>query len=65
MKKKIILISGVLISIAVIVYYLAILRDSYPISTTGVLYVVNKGGSTISVFDLAKGKLIKELIIEI
>ncbi|MFT6128270.1 MAG: YVTN family beta-propeller protein [Flavobacteriaceae bacterium] len=40
-------------------------QPAYTIKTEGILYVVNKGSKSITIFDLFKGKQIKELPIEI
>ncbi len=57
--KLIVFIGSGLILLCTAVYFIK--QPAYTIKTEGILYVVNKGNKSITVFDLQKGKEIKEL----
>ena len=63
MRKLIAAIFG-FIFLSVVAFYF-IKQPSYTIKTDGILYVVNKASSSITIFDLFEGKQIKELFVEI
>jgi YVTN family beta-propeller protein len=63
-KLKLVVIIFVLIFISFSAVYF-IKQPTYTIKTTGTLYVVNKVSNSIVIFDLLKGKEIKELSIEV
>ena len=61
--KLIALIFGLIFLSLLAIYFIK--QPSYKIKTDGILYVVNKASSSITIFDLFEGKQIKELPIEI
>lgn len=61
--KLIGIIFGLIILSIGAVYFIK--KPSYTIKTEGILYVVNKGSKSITIFDLFEGNQIKELAIEI
>ena len=61
---KIIVIIFGLICLGLGAFYF-IKQPAYTIKTEGILYVVNKGSKSITIFDLFEGKQIKELSIEL
>jgi YVTN family beta-propeller protein len=61
---KLILIIFVLIFLSFGVVYFT-KQPAYTIKTTGTLYIVNKASKSIVIFDLLKGKQIKELSIDV
>lgn len=63
MRKLIAPIFGLIFLSGVAFYYIK--QPSYTIKTDGILYVVNKASSSITIFDLFEGKQIKELFVEI
>jgi len=63
MRKLIAAIFGFILLSVVVFYFIK--QPSYTIKTDGILYVVNKASSSITIFDLFEGKQIKELSIEI
>lgn len=65
MNKKFIfflLLAGI---IAVLIAALLVLDKGYELHLNGKLVVVNKGGSTVTIFDLEKGKKLAELAIDV
>ncbi len=63
-NRKVIIIGLVILALLLGSFYL-IKQPSYSIQTDGVLYVVNKGSKSITIFDLFEGTEVKELQLEI
>ena len=57
---KLAALSFVLVCLIIGAVYI-IKQPSYSIKTEGVLYIINKSSQSVTIFDLFKGKLIKEL----
>jgi YVTN family beta-propeller protein len=66
MKKiKCIILIGILSFLSLLILINIIRRPSYTIQTNGKLYIVNKLSSSITVFDLFKGKELAEFPVEV
>lgn len=62
---KFTILVGIFLLFALIISIVLVRRPSYTISTNGKLYIVNKLSSSISIFDLEKGKELKEIPISV
>ena len=65
MRIKQLVFIGIILLVILMISVFVIRRPSYTIQTNGKLYVVNKLSSSITVFDLFKGKEVKKFPIDV